>query len=339
MKPVISVLMPVYNAAKYLPEAIESILQQTLPEFEFLIIDDGSTDESAEIVRSYKDPRICFVQNEKNLGITATLNKGIQLASFELIARMDADDISYPERLEKQYQYFQTHPDCVLLSNAVRYVSANKERARNVYFNNDFIYYDLIYTCKINHPVVMFKRGVVLKEGGYQTKYAEDFDLWWRLSRKYEFFHDNETLLDYRYSETSLWKVTTKNEYDYAEFEQIVDHIKYYSDDQLTFTYDEVDFLRKDLKNLLQNHGIEFIRGCFNKLELLNKFVLAKEKNSNKWENIKKAAIEKQRERIRNLSKHLDRKQVLVLLVKLKYWDLLGEELKKAYVKKIKSFR
>lgn len=339
MTPVISVLMPVYNAAKYIREAIESILQQTLTEFEFVIIDDGSTDESAQIIRSYTDPRIRLIQNEKNIGITATLNEGIQLASCELIARMDADDISYPERLEKQYGYFQRHPECVLLSNAVRYISATKEQARNVYFNNDFIYYELIYTCKINHPVVMFRKSVVLREGGYQTKYAEDFNLWWRLSRKYSFFHDNEILLDYRYSETSLWKVTTKNEYDYAEYQQIVENIRYYSGGQLTFTYDEVDFLRKDLKILLEKHGIKFIEGCFNKLRLLNKFVLAKEKYGSKWENTRRAAFEKQRERIRNLGKHLGRKRVLILLIRLRYWGLLSEELEKAYGNALKKIK
>src|SRR5690242_1454586 len=111
----LTVLMPVYNAERFLREAIDSILAQSLQQFEFLIIDDGSTDSSVDIIRSYTDSRIRFIQNERNLGISATLNKGIELSKTELIARMDADDISYPTRLEKQYQYFLTHPDCALL--------------------------------------------------------------------------------------------------------------------------------------------------------------------------------------------------------------------------------
>src|SRR5688572_29034662 len=122
--PRITVLMPVYNAASFLREAIESILQQTFRDFEFLIIDDGSTDESIAIVQAYKDPRIRFLQNDANVGIAATLNRGIEMASCELIARMDADDISYPTRLQKQYDYMTLNPMCALLSTACRVVTA-----------------------------------------------------------------------------------------------------------------------------------------------------------------------------------------------------------------------
>src|SRR5690242_19294735 len=95
--PLVTVLMPVYNAEKYLAEAIDSILQQTLTNFEFIIIDDGSSDRSISIIQSYNDPRIRFIRNEQNMGISKTLNRGIEMAAAELIARMDADDISYPE--------------------------------------------------------------------------------------------------------------------------------------------------------------------------------------------------------------------------------------------------
>ena len=94
--------MPVFNGEKYLREAIDSILNQTLTDFEFLIIDDGSRDNCVQIISSYSDPRIKFVRNDTNLGISKTLNRGIEMASAEYIARMDADDISYPTRLQKQ---------------------------------------------------------------------------------------------------------------------------------------------------------------------------------------------------------------------------------------------
>lgn len=333
-KPVITVLMPVYNAEAYLREAIESILNQTFWDFEFLIIDDGSTDSSAAIIRSYTDPRIRFVQNEKNLGLTATLNRGTGLASCELIARMDADDISYPDRIEKQYRYFQEHPECVLLSNAIRNVSADKTKTRKVFFNNDFIYYDLIFTCKINTPTVMYKKRVLEDEGGYLTRYAEDFNLWWRLSRKYPVHHDNEILLDYRYSEASLWKESRKEEYGYAEYEQIASNIRYYSDGQLTFNYDEVDFLRRNLKPLLAKRGEAFLVHCFRKLDRLNAFVLAKEKGTERFENIKHAAVEKKKERIRNLRRCMSDSQIILLLVKLNYWGLLWEELRFSFTKR-----
>lgn len=335
MSSLVTVLMPVYNAEKYLHEAIDSILNQTFHEFEFLIIDDGSTDNSAAIICSYSDPRIRFVQNEKNEGLTFTLNKGTQLASCELIARMDADDISYPTRLEKQYHFFQKNQDCVLLSNAIRNVRTDKKKTRDVFFTNDFIYYELIFTCKINTPTVMYKRSVLLKEGGYIPKYSEDFNLWWRLSRKYNFFHDNEILLDYRYSDTSLWKESKKQEYDYAEYEQIVNNIKHYGGNQIVFTYDEVNFLRQDLKLLVKKNGLAFFETCFRKLDALNKCVLEKEKRENRIDNIKRAMQEKKRERIKNLSRHIRRTQIISLLVRLKYWDLLFEELKRPLIKQV----
>ena len=121
--PRVTVLMPVYNAERFLREAIDSILGQSFKHFEFLIIDDGSTDASADIIASYRDSRIRFVRNRTNLGITPTLNKGIALASCELIARMDADDISHPQRLQKQFGYMKRNPECALLSSWARVIS------------------------------------------------------------------------------------------------------------------------------------------------------------------------------------------------------------------------
>ena len=123
MRPLITVLMPVFNAEKFLNIAINSVLDQTFSSFEFLIIDDGSTDNSVQIIRSYSDDRIRLIQNKTNEGISASLNKGVLLSTTELIARMDADDICYPERLEKQYNFFLNNTDCTLLSTSVREIS------------------------------------------------------------------------------------------------------------------------------------------------------------------------------------------------------------------------
>ena len=106
MRPTVSVVMSLYNSQKYLREAIESVLCQTLSDFEFIIIDDGSKDDSADIVRSYNDVRIRLISQE-NLGLAAALNRGIQLAKSKLIARMDPDDICFPDRLLKQFEYLQ----------------------------------------------------------------------------------------------------------------------------------------------------------------------------------------------------------------------------------------
>ncbi|HEY4799706.1 MAG TPA: glycosyltransferase family 2 protein, partial [Bacteroidia bacterium] len=115
--PAISVLMPVYNAEKYLCEAIDSILQQTFTDFEFLIIDDGSTDKSVDIIRSYSDKRIVLTTKPCNTGLIDTLNMGIQLARGKYIARMDADDISVAGRLKSQYQYMENNPDVLVVGS------------------------------------------------------------------------------------------------------------------------------------------------------------------------------------------------------------------------------
>src|ERR1700726_1508117 len=118
--PTISVLMPVYNAERYVAEAVESILSQTFADFEFIIIDDGSKDRSLAILEEYaaRDPRIRLV-SRPNTGIVKALNQGLALASGELVARMDADDIAMPERLAKQRDYLADHPECVMVGSRV----------------------------------------------------------------------------------------------------------------------------------------------------------------------------------------------------------------------------
>src|ERR1017187_7276972 len=112
--PYITVLMPVYNAAPFLREAIDSILNQTFKNFELLIINDGSTDNCEEIILTYKDPRIRYIKNETNIKLISTLNKGIKLSKGKYIVRMDADDISFPDRIEKQVNYMETNPAIAL---------------------------------------------------------------------------------------------------------------------------------------------------------------------------------------------------------------------------------
>ena len=109
--PQISVVMPAYNAEKYITEAIDSILFQTFKDFEFIIINDASTDSTKDIIESYKDPRIKLVNNEQNKGVAKSLNIGISVACGKYIARMDADDIALPERFQKQFDFMEQHPN------------------------------------------------------------------------------------------------------------------------------------------------------------------------------------------------------------------------------------
>jgi glycosyltransferase involved in cell wall biosynthesis len=114
-EPLISIIMPVFNGEKYLHKAIKSILSQTLDDFEFLIINDGSTDNTRNIIESYKDERIRLIDNEINLGLASSLNRGISLSRGVYIARMDADDVSFPERFKRQVEHLQAHPEIDLL--------------------------------------------------------------------------------------------------------------------------------------------------------------------------------------------------------------------------------
>src|SRR5215212_5805616 len=213
-KPLVTVLMPVYNGEKYLGEAIDSILNQTLTNFEFLIIDDGSKDKSVDIIKSYNDPRIRLVNNETNLGISKTLNKGIELAAAELIARMDADDISYPERLQKQYDYFMSNPECALLSTWARTITENNEHLKTEKYRSRLHYYNLTFECWMYHPTVMYTKTAVMEVGMYNIPYAEDFELFWQLSRKFRIACLEEVQVDYRITDQSLHQVTKKKEYD-----------------------------------------------------------------------------------------------------------------------------
>jgi len=211
-RPDVSVLMPVYNGASYLIEAIDSILNQTFTNFEFIIIDDGSTDNSVEIVRNYSDTRINLYVNETNKGIVYTLNRGIDLSKAPLIARMDADDVSLPDRLEKQYDFLINHPDYSLVCSWINIIDREGRFERTQIRLNSYMYYDLIFKCVIPHPSVMFTKESILKIGKYQNVCAEDFELWSRYIELYKVFKLDIPLLSYRKSETSISNFTLRNE-------------------------------------------------------------------------------------------------------------------------------
>ena len=230
--PIITVLMPVYNAGQFLREAIDSILIQTFTDFEFLIIDDCSTDDSVSIIKSYSDARIRFYQNEENRGISATLNRGIQLANAAWIARMDGDDISHPERLQRQYSFIQQHPDGALYSCWTRVIDQHGKFIKQETFERNRDYYNLIFICWIYHPTIVFQKQAVCEVGMYTVKYAEDFELFWQLTRKYKLYNLEEVLLDYRVTNQSLHMVLKKNEYHEAQLSQLLRNFRYYAGEQ-----------------------------------------------------------------------------------------------------------
>ncbi|MBA3285510.1 MAG: glycosyltransferase [Nitrosopumilus sp.] len=321
----ITVLMPVYNAEKYLKQSIESILNQTFKNFEFLIIDDGSSDNSEIIIKGYKDKRIRFIKNEQNIGISATLNKGIELASCELITRMDADDISYPKRLEKQFNYFSKNPECALLSTWAKHINYEKKSWWINKYHSDYYYYSLIFNCWIYHPTVMYKRSAVMDVGMYSSKYSEDYNLWCKISRKYKIDNLKEVLLDYRSTTSSLSKVAKKKEYEDAHNEQILKNIQYYTGKETKLDQYEIQFLGGKTFPELKLWNKEKILNCFTKLDFITNCVEQTE-NVNKTSNeiIRKAAKAKKADIILKLHSSIKTEDFIALLIKLNNWKLVN---------------
>ena len=182
-----TVLMPVYNGEPYLASAVESILGQSFADFEFLIIDDGSTDRSCEIVRGYADPRIRLLRNSSNRGVIATLNRGLEEAHGEYLARMDADDISLPDRLAQQVAFLDAHPEVGVLGSAIELMDAQGAPGILVRFpaSHNLIRWALAFYSPIAHPSAMMRTEIAASLGGYRSeaRHCEDYDLWWRATR------------------------------------------------------------------------------------------------------------------------------------------------------------
>lgn len=198
--PKVSVLMPVYKTnEKYLREAIESILGQTFEDFEFLILDDCPEDDREEIIKSYKDKRIKYSKNEKNLGITPSRNKLIDMAKGEYLAVFDHDDVSLPERFEKQVQYLDEHQDVGVVSSNVKSLIKNRISINPIDDYN--IKMALVRTCALCHPAAMIRKSVLINNNiRYEERFspAEDYALWCRLIPFTNFYNIPEVLFHYR---------------------------------------------------------------------------------------------------------------------------------------------
>jgi len=199
--PKISVIMPAYNAEQYIGEAMDSILGQTFGDFEFIILNDCSTDRTEEIILSYDDPRIVYLKNENNLGVAATLNRGLEMARGEYIARMDADDISLPQRFEKQIAYLDAHPEVAVLGTNIEIFNENGTISEG-WFTTDpaQMRVDMFFACGLAHPSVMMRTAAIRDLGGYDPAYngLEDYELWCRVLERHEITTLPELLLRYR---------------------------------------------------------------------------------------------------------------------------------------------
>jgi glycosyltransferase involved in cell wall biosynthesis len=212
-EPRISVVMSVYNAAEFLREAVDSILNQTFSDFEFIIIDDKSTDDSLKILKSYIDPRIILVINDKNIGLTKNLNEGIKLAKGEFIARMDADDISLPQRFEKQVIFLDTNPHISLSGTQVIELGLNTVSKFPI--TSEEIKFSFLHTNSIAHPTVLFRKNDFVKfsliyDENYLT--AQDYELWTRAISILNFSNLEEPLLKLRIHANQISKTKSINQ-------------------------------------------------------------------------------------------------------------------------------
>jgi len=210
--PAITVLMPVYNGATYLNEAIDSILNQTFNNFEFIIIDDASTDDSLGIIKSYDSSRIRLVENKNNVGQSVTLNKGISLARGKYIARMDQDDISMPERLKKKFEFMENNSDIDICGSWVE-LMGKYDGIVELETDSERIKINLLTNQNFSHPTVMIRKSTLVDyDLNYNPTFAigNDWDLWVRMFEYCSFANLPEPLLKFRmhdkqYSKT-MWE-------------------------------------------------------------------------------------------------------------------------------------
>jgi Glycosyl transferase family 2 len=207
--PTVSVVMAVYNGSRHLRAAIESTLRQTYGDFEFIIIDDGSTDHSRDIVASYADGRIRLLTNERNRGLTPSLNLGLAASTGELVARQDADDISEPERLARQIAYLERQRNIAVLGTWYTKIDVDGRPIgeRRLPCAPVDIRWAMLFHCPLIHSAVMFRRSALAATTGFYDEafvYAQDYDLWSRAARRLLLANLDERLVRLRINPASM---------------------------------------------------------------------------------------------------------------------------------------
>ncbi|MBS1529890.1 MAG: glycosyltransferase [Bacteroidetes bacterium] len=205
--PEVTVLMPAYNAGKYIREAIDSVLRQSFKNFELLVINDGSTDDTLSIALSFHDSRVVVI-NKEHEGIAASLNTGLKLASANYIARFDADDICQPTRLQTQLDFLRDHPDYVLVGSDADYILDNGDflfSFKCIAHSDEEVKNNLYVYCPFIHSSVMYRRDEVLKAGGYNihAHNFEDYLLWTNLAKTGKMQNLREPLIKVRLNAAS----------------------------------------------------------------------------------------------------------------------------------------
>jgi len=211
----ISVIMPVFNAEKTIFKAVESILSQTIKDIELIIIDDGSSDKSFQIISSFEDKRINLYRNKKNSGIVFCLNLGLSLAKGEYVARMDADDICMSDRFFYQLRFFKNNPEFMLVGSGADFIDDNEVKKRKVFMPLTYkkISSFALFGSPFIHPVTMFRSKLIKLGYRYSDSYdgAEDYKLWIDILKDYPVANLEYSLIKYRLSANGITKTEDRN--------------------------------------------------------------------------------------------------------------------------------
>lgn len=299
--PKISVIMSVYNGEEYLREAMDSILNQTFTDFEFIIVNDGSTDNSLKIIETYNDERIGIINNEKNIGLTKSLNKALKQAKGEYIARQDADDISLPNRFEKQMKYFEENPEVALLGTSAYIIDETGEIIQKCVVLAKPSIKSLLKKNRFSHGSVMVKKEIVDKVGGYNDllRYSQDYELWLRIAKCYEVRNltqmlyklrsHNENIRFMNWEESALYHFfalkLARNDLD-EEVSKVVNdgrikalHLYLSKSEEIHFHDEKIHFHKVIAGIYVRNNNMKLARQEYKKVFALNPFDITNDIN------------------------------------------------------------
>ena len=262
-KPLVTILLPVYNGEKYLRDAIQSVLDQTYKDFEFLIINDCSSDKTDEIVKSFDDPRIRYIVHNENKRLIYTLNEGISLANGKYLARIDADDLAFNTRIEEQVSFLEKNLDYVLIGTKVNLIKDDQNTDETIdYFTDDVdLKFALCFYNPFVHPSIMMRLEIIQYKNlffDYNFVHAEDYEFWTRLSIHGKIANLNTTLNFYRIHNNQISNIYADIQQDQTNRIQL----KYLNNILNDFTEDE--------RLSIFNHKTDFISSF--KIESLLKF-------------------------------------------------------------------
>lgn len=215
--PIVSIILPAYNAECTIKESIQSIVNQTFRDWELIVINDGSSDNTEKVIQSFQDPRIIYVRNECNKGLIYTLNRGLDMANGKYIARMDADDISLPNRIEKQVQFMDSRRDVIISGTQIELFGNERKKypKRKLPTRDKDLKNLLAVTSCFAHPTIIIRKSVLRDNNihyDYHFKDAEDYNMWIDLMPYGKFANLDEILLRYRISNSQITRPSNKQQ-------------------------------------------------------------------------------------------------------------------------------